>query len=1078
MLDTSLAFEVDRMLGPLTKILKGILDLPITKPALMAGTIALDPSLLLLCVASGIATTAEIIEQLRQGQSTAELRNWLVQQRAGQQLAGDLIAEVEGIDISDLPPDDVRRFQLIMHRFLSGEFDDATADRAQIRSALQENRAAIDQFFMEDAAAKSRLIEMQLQLQLITETTFEEVQALGDDVQRLQARFNEITNAPPLEFLPTANTGNRFVYRQRRVELHGRDKELQSLRDFLAFTPGIDAVADCRWWLWTGPGGIGKSRLAWELCLEAESFGWNVGFLRDRPFDDWWIKRPTLIVVDYVAQRPQEIAEIILSFTGERHRMQEPLRILLLERTADEAKDDWTRRFIPSGSRRGDLFQFAWDPEQRGDFRHLAPYVHDVAPLSNDALWLTMNAVWNDFDGNGSPPERPEREDCLHAMATIDPAKRPLFAALAAEAIATRGVSTIRQWRNPQVVAQLILEGEFDRWKRACRADWDELGESGDFRREFESHLNLVHFATLVGRQPLEAVEWLRERDDELWLPVEVRTSWLRVITGYTIDDGTNTIPPLEPDLLGELLVLERFASRLSHDSRTDELGRQVRRIRNLVWRMQPMRTAAFLNRAATDFPVHDALGDLLVVPCDPLNPPEARPTEWAGAYLNLGNTFADRTTGDRSGNLAQAVACYEMSVRVYTEENHPDAWSQVQNNLGTVYLEMPTGNPVENPLRAISHLDAALRKRSKQDRPAAWAETQTNLGGAYAQLITGDREENLRQSIAYSEAALEVRTERDFPPQWALTQLNLGAAYIKLPAGEEDENRWKAIEHSKASLRVFTKENSPVRWGSAHNNIGGAYSLLMTGDHEENRRMTIHHCEEALGVLSEDEFPQQWAMVKCTLGVAYIFLPASNPEENLRTAIEHLNDALRVHSEEAFPIAWATTHRNLAEAYLRLPNERDAENVQLAIKSLQSAMRVRTMVNFPTLWAGDQSLLGAAYTRMVRDYENLTTSDRGDELRTAFACFEAALSVQTEGDAPKEWENTAASFARAEMTAAQKWRPQWSKYGWDREALWQSAEQRLIRAIAVCEQIGDQHHTEQHSRTLEFLRRNWESGR
>jgi len=77
----------------------------------------------------------------------------------------------------------------------------------------------------------------------------------------------------------------------------GRGGEMAELQGFL------DDDRPFSWWLWTGPAGAGKSRLAVELC-RAVSGAWHAGFLREAHqsrLGDTRAATPTLVIIDYAA---------------------------------------------------------------------------------------------------------------------------------------------------------------------------------------------------------------------------------------------------------------------------------------------------------------------------------------------------------------------------------------------------------------------------------------------------------------------------------------------------------------------------------------------------------------------------------------------------------------------------------------------------------------------------------------------------------------------------------------------------------------------------------------------------------
>ncbi len=106
---------------------------------------------------------------------------------------------------------------------------------------------------------------------------------------------------PPLELvIPSDDSPAALLsFASRLLTRVGREAELAELDAFLSSDQPV------AWWLWTGPAGTGKSRLAVELC-RAVSGDWHTGFLREpgqQRLGDLHALWPTLVVVDYAAQR-------------------------------------------------------------------------------------------------------------------------------------------------------------------------------------------------------------------------------------------------------------------------------------------------------------------------------------------------------------------------------------------------------------------------------------------------------------------------------------------------------------------------------------------------------------------------------------------------------------------------------------------------------------------------------------------------------------------------------------------------------------------------------------------------------
>ena len=100
-------------------------------------------------------------------------------------------------------------------------------------------------------------------------------------------------------------------------------------------------------------------------------------------------------------------------------------------------------------------------------------------------------------------------------------------------------------------------------------------------------------------------------------------------------------------------------------------------------------------------------------------------------------------------------------------------------------------------------------------------------------------------------------------------------------------------------------------------------------------------------------------------------------------------------------------TQNNLGNAYSDLPTGDRGENLRRAIACYEAALRVYTEADFPSDWATTQNNLGNAYS-------DLPTGDRGENLRRAIACYEAALRVRTEADFPSDWARTQNNLGNA----------------------------------------------------------------
>ena len=145
--------------------------------------------------------------------------------------------------------------------------------------------------------------------------------------------------AQPVLIVPSTDPAKAWLaFSSRATQLIGRDTERFRLREFL------DSAPKFSWWLVTGAAGSGKSRLALELCRDAEP-EWHAGFLSRTEKNFKWSQfrpsRKTLIVIDYVVSRAAEVGEAVLTLSRLSSSFTKPVRVLLVER----GKDSWWPTF-------------------------------------------------------------------------------------------------------------------------------------------------------------------------------------------------------------------------------------------------------------------------------------------------------------------------------------------------------------------------------------------------------------------------------------------------------------------------------------------------------------------------------------------------------------------------------------------------------------------------------------------------------------------------------------------------------------------------------------------------------------
>jgi hypothetical protein len=112
----------------------------------------------------------------------------------------------------------------------------------------------------------------------------------------------------------------------RLAPLTGREKDKDSLLQWAR--QGRKA----RIRLLTGPGGVGKSRLAAEVAEDLRAEGWTAGFIRPNDPIVVPLRRAGLfLLVDYPEEHPDEVRVLLREFAS-RELKDVPLRLVLLSR--------------------------------------------------------------------------------------------------------------------------------------------------------------------------------------------------------------------------------------------------------------------------------------------------------------------------------------------------------------------------------------------------------------------------------------------------------------------------------------------------------------------------------------------------------------------------------------------------------------------------------------------------------------------------------------------------------------------------------------------------------------------------
>jgi hypothetical protein len=394
-----------------------------------------------------------------------------------------------------------------------------------------------------------------------------------------------------------------FTYGARRTPLVGREAALQALIDFLG------APGQRLWTVISGPAGSGKSRLAAELIAmasrntanrntsaEATIGQWRAGFLATKDWLKseglkWQPDADTLIVIDYAGDLDAEsLANFLARNTTTSGCV---VRIVLIDRLPAESDLGLVKKLTQFQHLLADVLANHWLPpgaraakavtDESGRYSSRdATAGEDQAALA-DALALgpviEKDAIAIAHAWAGSERWNPEVEERLRQAMQREPElSRPLFAALLGHAVSQ---NMLPGELNPVTVAVTALAHQFRR----------DIGERRD---QWEQAKDLFAVATVgqgIAENELSAhAEAILE---EKLSPTRRRAVLinLRRMSG---PGDSQIIPPLEPDFLGGLFVLQRI---LQSGAPVDKKASDIAAI---AWKAGKPRE--FLVRLAADF--------------------------------------------------------------------------------------------------------------------------------------------------------------------------------------------------------------------------------------------------------------------------------------------------------------------------------------------------------------------------------------------------------------------------------------------------------------------------------------------
>jgi len=447
-------------------------------------------------------------------------------------------------------------------------------------------------------------IEHRESLSLDIQAHLEELDRLHDIGSELEALKAQLSEQP--EFVNPNTTGteiNKFVYRSQYIPFAGREKEIEFLESFL------NSKRMFSWQAIIGPGGVGKSRLGLEFCLQ-HGVGFRSGVLDDFDFNfkKWQPCQPTLLVVDYTSKERDKLQSIIKFLTNRETKYECKIRLLILDRDSSDHQ-------LNSLS----------EHRHTRDSRFKEPY---LLKQPDPAIAKSIFEFFFEKEDQAIPASW---DELLKRLESIDADMRPLFAAYLGSAVA-KGEGD--RHFNRESLLQDVIRREIEDIMEPCGVT--------------EKDLALLALATMVGGISTEnnftLPECVTPLEELIYDKNRFKALNCRVVEDPETSQKMQVIPPWEPDLVGELFVI---------DFLKDDVDTGVNRFRKellqVAWDVAPDNVWTFLNRCRQDYFNQPGYGALAVQP-DQLN--KRSVGLWAMLSVNLISSYGDTRLFDRAEKL------------------------------------------------------------------------------------------------------------------------------------------------------------------------------------------------------------------------------------------------------------------------------------------------------------------------------------------------------------------------------------------------------------------------------------------
>ncbi|TXI28513.1 MAG: ATP-binding protein, partial [Nitrosomonas oligotropha] len=672
-----------------------------------------------------------------------------------------------------------------------------------------------------------------------------------------------------------------LTYAHRQAQLIGRDHDLQQLRGF------FEQEAMFGWWLITGAGGIGKSRLALEALIQHQAT-WEVGFLTkaklDKPdaLDQWLPVAPTIVVIDYAAEKSEAIGNWLDHLLKHQDDFDFPVRLLLLER--EYRQQTWWEKLMPATT--------------AGNRRQQALYQqpHELRLLARNEQHQALQSFLHTLHCNIPLPEADDTFwTVLHELSSHG---RPLFIGMVAITITSHGLNRIRHWDQVELL-NYVLRHEQEAWRRQIAA------------QELTPHQNnlfdlLALSSITAGFDGINEDSLFQTLNQSALFPneqiLERALKLLPTLSG-------NPAGYLQPDIFAEYFLLTHWPDH------NGKLSRTAKKHLLAASQLALNNTLACIARCAVDYP-HDTvawqwwnyLHENAAIEASPLNELvfgiigqlrlqgkyRVALQYWLPKLLSDSKDLKSRARAinlagllnDHLGNYDIALQSYEESLVIWQEISNKSGEGTTLNNISQIFK---VRGDYET---ALDYLKKSLTIQQEIGDKYGEGTTLNNISQIY------DARGDYETALDYLKKSLTIQQEIGDKSGEGTTLNNISQIYHA--RGDYET----ALDYLKKSLTIRQEIGDKSGEGATLNNISQIFKVR--GDYET----ALDYLKKSLTI--QQEIGNKSGEGTTLNNISQIFKVRGDYE----TALDYLKKSLAIQQEIGDKYGEGTTLNNISQIF------------------------------------------------------------------------------------------------------------------------------------------------------------------